>query len=43
MRVSTYLKNFNFMNAFKITGYVLPIGVYFVVKTMHWGAKHKEE
>lgn len=43
MKVSTYLKNFNFMNCFKIAGYALPIGVYFVVKTMHWGAKKKEE
>lgn len=43
MKLSTYLKNYNFMNVLRLTGFVLPIGVYFVVKTMHWGARKKEE
>jgi hypothetical protein len=32
MRLSTYLKNFNFMNVFKLAGYALPVGVYLKVK-----------
>lgn len=43
MRVSTYLKNFNFWNVFRITTFSLPVGVYFVVKTMHWAAQKKKD
>jgi hypothetical protein len=43
MKLSSYLKNFNFMDVFRITTFALPLGVYITVKKMHWGAEKKEE
>ncbi len=43
MRLSNYVRNFNFMNGLKIFGYALPVSVYFVVKGMHWAAAKKHD
>ena len=43
MKLITYYRNFNFMDIFRITRIALPIGVYFVVKSMHWAAAKKHD